>query len=159
MKGDFAQLPYKLIYTFLSNIMARHPKRSAITGRVRRECVRQRTSNARWLHLSTGEASNRQVVQFLWGLTVNAALIFTTYGATTLLLQQVIGDPTLSADLGSLQLHSLVQLRHTPNLQINIFNWTLIFMMSLIMSMHNHKHLNHADTSKLTIYQTWKHIK
>ena len=80
--------------------MARHPKRSAITGRVRRECVRQRTSNARWLHLSAGEASNRQVIQFSWGLTVTAALIFTTYGVTTLLLQQLIGDPTLSADLG-----------------------------------------------------------
>jgi len=80
--------------------MARHPKRSGITGRVRRECVRQRTSNARWLHLSAGEASNRQVIQFSWGLTVNAALIFTTYSANTLLIQQLIGDPTLSADLG-----------------------------------------------------------
>ncbi len=80
--------------------MARHPKRSAITGRVRRECVRQRTSNASWLHISAGEASNRQVIQFSWGLTVDAALIFTTYGATTLLLQQLIGDSTLSADLG-----------------------------------------------------------
>jgi hypothetical protein len=70
-----------------------------VTNSVRRECVCQRTSNARWLHLSAGEASNQQVVQFLWGLTVNAALIFTTYGATTLLLMHIIRDPTISANL------------------------------------------------------------
>ena len=66
---------------------------------MRRECVCQRTPNACWLHLPDGEASNRQVVQFLWGLTVNAAFIFTTYGATALLLNHIIRDPTISVNL------------------------------------------------------------
>ena len=46
--------------------MARQPYRQQLTGAVRRAALRTRSKNTRWMHLSAGAVSTRQLMQRCW---------------------------------------------------------------------------------------------